>query len=300
MKLGIIMPVETGSFQKAKDFGLDFLEFDLNPQGFWGPPLEELEAAKESIKQASQETGVAIGAVGRWASQIFDKQGNVDEKEWQDVRHVIDLGAYWGAKYFLCSVNYVKALSYYQNITISIAILRKIVAYAKERGMETGIVNCMMGDNYIRTPEQWKLVLDEVSGLGIKYDPSHSFVHGGEKGAYLHEGLEWGAHFTYCHIKGVIQGGESNEAKHWMLRALAAKHPEIAEEIQEMHKDDDLWYDNPPAGIDAINWRAFFAILYKYDYSGYLSIEPHSATWQGDKGMKGIAYTIKYIRDLMI
>ena len=55
--------------------------------------------------------------------------------------------------------------------------------------MECAIVNCMMGGNYIRTPEQWKLVLSEVPGLGIKYDPSHSFVHGGQKGAYLEEGL---------------------------------------------------------------------------------------------------------------
>ena len=46
--------------------------------------------------------------------------------------------------------------------------------------------------------------------------------------------------------------------------------------------------------------RAFFAILYKYGYDGYLSIEPHSPTWIGEKGEKGLKYTIKYIRGLMI
>ena len=30
--------------------------------------------------------------------------------------------------------------------------------------MQCSIVNCMMGGNYIRTPEQWKLVLSEVPG----------------------------------------------------------------------------------------------------------------------------------------
>lgn len=299
MKLGIIKPAEVSSFEYAKNLGLDFLEFDLNPADFWGTPLDELETRKDEILKASQETGVEVGAVGRWASKIFDDDGAIIESEWNDIKHVIDLGAYWNAKHFLCSVNYSKSITYYQNITNAIDILRKIVTYAQERGMKTAIVNCMMGGNYIRTPEQWKLVLDEVPGLGIKYDPSHSFVHGGENGAYIGEGLDWGDRFTYCHIKGVIQYGDSDEPQNWAMMELIKKHPELKDELLSSGFGSKR-YDNPPAGIDSINWRAFFAVLYKYDYDGYLSIEPHSATWQGDKGEKGIKYTIKYIRDLMI
>ena len=166
--------------------------------------------------------------------------------------------------------------------------------------MECAIVNCMMGDNYIRTPEQWKLVLDEVPGLGIKYDPSHSFVHGGEKGAYMKEAMEWGQHFTYCHVKGVIQLGDSDEAEHWKMYELMMQDPELAEKLRPTMMTPKHNYDNPPAGIDSINWRAFFAALYMHDYDGYLSIEPHSATWRGEKGEKGVKYTIKYIRDLML
>ena len=300
MKLGIISPVAPESFQKAKDFGLEFLEFDLNPSDFFGGPLDEIERNKDAVKKASEETGVEVGAVGRWASHVLDENGDIIEAEWNEVKHVIDLGAYWGAKHYLCSVNYVKGLSYYKNITASIAVLREIVAYAKSKGLKTAIVNCMMGDNYIRTPEQWKLVLDEVPGLGIKYDPSHSFVHGGENGAYLHEGLAWGDKFTYCHIKGVIQGGDSPEAEQWRARDLMIKYPQLKDELMKGFAEGRRFYDNPPAGIDVINWRAFFAILYKNDYDGYLAIEPHSPTWQGEKGEKGILYTIKYIRDLML
>ena len=241
-----------------------------------------------------------MGAVGRWASPVLGPDGEPDPDEWAQVKAVIDFGAYLGAKHYLCSVNYVKELSYYKNITAAIKILNEIVSYAKERGMETAIVNCMMGGNYIRTPEQWKLVLSEVPGLGIKYDPSHSFVHGGQNGAYLEEGLEWGAHFKYCHVKGVIQRGDSQEPEHWAIRDFAMAHPELKDELLSQAFGPDNSYDNPPAGIDVINWRAFFAILYKYGYDGYLAIEPHSATWRGDKGEKGVKYTIKYIRDLMI
>lgn len=300
MKLGIIMAPEAASFQRAKDLGLDFVEFDMNPVEFFGKSTDEYLAVKEDVKKASEETGIEVGAVGRWASKIIDTNGEVIEDELNSVKAVIDLGAYWGAKHYLVSCNYVPELSYYKNITASIKALNIITKYAADKGMKTAIVNCMMGNNYIRTPEQWKLVLDEVPGLGIKYDPSHSFVHGGENGDYMHESMGWGDRFTYCHIKGVIQGGESQEEKHWALRDLVTAHPELHDNFMNMLKEDSKWYDNPPAGIDSINWRAFFAALYKYDYDGYLAIEPHSATWQGEKGEKGIKYTIKYIRDLMI
>lgn len=300
MKLGIIQPVAPESFDHAKELGLDFLEFDCNPANFFGKPMAEILAQKEEIKAASERTGIEVGAVGRWASHIIDENGDVIPEEWNEVKSVIDFGQYLGAKYYLCSVSYVKELSYYKNITAAIHVLNDIVAYAKERGMECAIVNCIMGDNYIRTPEQWKLVLDEVPGLGIKYDPSHSFVHGGPQGAYMDEGIEWGDRFTYCHVKGVIQRGESQEPQQWKERAFAEQHPEFMEQIMQKRYGKNDWYDNPPAGLDSINWRAFFGILYKHGYDGYLSIEPHSRTWQGEKGEKGLKYTIKYIRDLMI
>ncbi len=300
MKLGIIQQPVPESLDYAKKLGLDFVEFDCNPSNFFGRPMAEVVPQQEAIKAASERTGVEVGAVGRWASHILDKDGSVIPEEWNEVKAVIDFGAYLGAKYYLCSCAYVPELSYYKNITAAIKVLNQIVAYAKDHGMETAIVNCCMGDNYIRTPEQWKLVLDEVPGLGIKYDPSHSFVHGGPHGAYMDEGIEWGDRFTYCHIKGVIQRGESREPAQWEQKKFIEAHPELKESfISRMTAKND-WYDNPPAGLDSINWRAFFGILYKHGYDGYLSIEPHSQTWRGEKGEKGVEYTIKYIRDLMI
>ena len=65
-------------------------------------------------------------------------------------------------------------------------------------------------------------------------------------------------------------------------------------------EEDGKYYDNPPAGLDVINWRAFMAILYKHHYDGMLSIEPHSSTWRGELGEKGVKFTIEYIRSLMI
>ena len=109
--------------------------------------------------------------MGRWASRILDKNGDVIPQEWENVLAVMDFGQYLGAKHYLCSVAYVEELSYYKNITAAIKVLNQMVAAAAERGMQCSIVNCMMGGNYIRTPEQWKLVLSEVPGWASNTTP---------------------------------------------------------------------------------------------------------------------------------
>ena len=102
MKLGIISQPEVQSFDRAKELGLDFVEFDCNPPAFFGRPVEELHAVKEDLKAASQRTGVEVGAVGRWASRILDEKGQVIPEEWEAVKSVIDFGHYLGAKHHLC------------------------------------------------------------------------------------------------------------------------------------------------------------------------------------------------------
>lgn len=299
MKLGMIMGCDVSSFDRAKELGLDFVEFDLNSPAYWGVNIAPYLDKAAELKAASERTGVEVGAVGRWGSQVVTPDGEIVEEEIAEMKRCIDLAKALGAPNFLVSVNYAKNISYYKNITVAIKVLNTVNDYAKENGITVCVVNCMMGGNYIRTPDQWKLILSEVPGLKIKYDPSHSFVHGGDQGAYMEEGLLWGQHFGYVHIKGVVQTGASKERDAWTKFYVCQKFPGAAEFFDETGFVHDN-YDNPPAGLDAINWRAFMGVLHKHNYDGYLSIEPHSASWTGEKGEKGIKYTIDYMRSLMI
>ena len=79
MKLGIIGSPEAKTLVHAKELGLDFVEFDLNPSDFFGCPLDEITPKLGEIQAAMEETGVEIGAVGRWASHILDENGEVIE-----------------------------------------------------------------------------------------------------------------------------------------------------------------------------------------------------------------------------
>ena len=58
--------------------------------------------------------------------------------------------------------------------------------------------------------------------------------------------------------------------------------------------------DDPPAGMDDIQWGSLFSILYARKYNGDLSIEPHSATWQGELGEAGVAFTKNFMQKFVL
>ena len=58
MKLGIIGSPEAKTLVHAKELGLDFVEFDLNPSDFFGRPLDEITPKLGEIQAAMEETGV--------------------------------------------------------------------------------------------------------------------------------------------------------------------------------------------------------------------------------------------------
>ena len=102
MKLGIIGAPEAKTLVHAKELGLDFVEFDLNPPEFFGRPLDEVVKNQNEIKKAIEETGVEVGAVGRWASHILDENGDVIEAEWSEVKKAIDLAQH-SAQSIICA-----------------------------------------------------------------------------------------------------------------------------------------------------------------------------------------------------
>ena len=51
MKLGIIGAPEAKTLVHAKELGLDFVEFDLNPTEFFGRPLDEIVKNQDEIKK---------------------------------------------------------------------------------------------------------------------------------------------------------------------------------------------------------------------------------------------------------
>lgn len=257
MKLGMISPFhDAAGIQRIKALGLDYAEFDVNADD-----ISYLNRAE--IRKALSETGVKLGAVGRWGRDRITADGSICAKEQKDEFDLIDMCAELGCPVYITGCNYVDGLSYYQNVSAAIAYFQSLIDYAAGR-VKLCVYNCSW-NNYVNKPHEWDIINDHLKALGIKFDPSHT-VNGGRD--YLSEAALYGANFDHVHLKGTLN-------------------------IDGRHIDD------PPAGMDMINWGALLSILRKYNYQGMLSIEPHSATWQGELGEQGLKYTIDYFKKLL-
>ena len=257
MKLGMISPShDAAGIQRIKALGLDYAEFDVNADD-----ISYLNRAE--IRKALSETGVKLGAVGRWGLDRITADGSICAKEQKDEFDLIDMCAELGCPVYITGCNYVDGLSYYQNVSAAIAYFQSLIDYAAGR-VKLCVYNCSW-NNYVNKPHEWDIINDHLKALGIKFDPSHT-VNGGRD--YLSEAALYGANFDHVHLKGTLN-------------------------IDGRHIDD------PPAGMDMINWGALLSILRKYNYQGMLSIEPHSATWQGELGEQGLKYTIDYFKKLL-
>ncbi len=262
MQLGIIYSYDEDSFKRASQLGLSFLEICYNV----GNDIADLKEDVGEIKANIAKYGVAIGSMGRWGSDKVAKDGSLIEEEVAVSRALIDIASELGCKVFNTGVNYVEEISFYANVSAAIKYLQGLVDYAADKGVTVATYNCRW-NNYVCEPVTWRLIHGHIPQLGIKYDPTHCINEG--SGDYLGETKEWGGRFAHVHIKGTLN-------------------------VNGEHVDD------PPAGLDMIDWRSFFGLLYKHGYDGTFAIEPHSSTWRGELGDKGVEYTVKYIKPMML
>lgn len=263
MKLGIITYDFTKeSFKKAKETGLDFVEFCINDDQD-NRYLEFFNEA-ERIKSDLEDLGMFVGSVGRWGATKILKDGSINEKELEADTYLIKAAKKAGCGFYVTNCNYVSEISLYQNYTMAIEYFKKLIEIGDEVGVKIATNNCRW-NNFVHSDPAWSVIHGHLPKLYIKYDPSHSIYAGGD---YLSEMKKWGDRFIHVHIKGsLVIDGER--------------------------------FDDPPAGLDGTNWGAFMSVLYQKGYQGNLSVEPHSETWRGELGDRGVAYTVDYIRKMM-
>ncbi len=261
MKLGIIVSPTADSFDYASALDLEFVEFCFNV----GYDVKQLSGIVPELKAASARTGVAVGSIGRWGSDRIAKDGNLIMEELQVSYDLIDAASDLGCPVFVCGCNYIEERSYYENVVSAIEYFSRLIEYGKNKGVQIAAYNCHW-NSFIVDETAWKLIHAHLPELGIKYDPSHARYAGQD---YLKEMRDWGHRFLHVHIKGsvIIDGAR---------------------------------FDDPPAGMDQTEWGTFMAVLYGVGYDGGLSIEPHSHTWSGELGEKGVKYTVDMMNRLLL
>ena len=180
-------------------------------------------------------------------------------------KNLIDAASALGCPVFNVGCNWTEGKTFEENCEIAIRYFGTLIDYAKGKNVKISVYNCSW-ENFVVTEKEWEPILGALPELGLKYDTSHCLGRGGD---YLREMVAWGSRINHFHIKGSLY--------------VDGRH-----------------YDDPPAGLDQINWGAVMTVLYNSHYNGMLSIEPHSNHWMGTRGQWGVEYTIKFITPLIM
>ena len=261
MRIGrIIFDRTEAGLLAFKQAGLSFAEICLNF-------VEDDECIlKEAgkLRAAIDKSGLPVSCIGRW-NHAVQKGGLLVADEVNRYLSLVDVAATLGARTFVVGCNYDSEATLYRNYSNAIEFFGALCKKAKSYGIRVAVQNCDW-NNFVFSPREWEVILGELPDLCIKYDPSHAYGRGAD---YLAELSDWGDRVAHIHVKGCVKAGG---------RPI----------------------DDPPAGMDDLNWGAIFAILYARGYDGDLSIEPHSKTWKGAMAEAGVAFTKKYIEKFIV
>lgn len=261
MRLGMItLDYSAKGFDRLKNMNFQFAELCCNNS----EESKQLVANKNNIKEQIKRTGIDVSCIGRW-NHSLNSGGKIDAEKEQDYFDLLDTAIDLGAKTFNCGINYDNSISYFKNCVNAIEFFTKLVKRAENSGTKVAVQNCSW-NNFVKSPDEWKIILDEVKGLYLKFDASHAYYRGED---YLSQLSDWCERVAHIHIKGMTKAG---------ARIV----------------------DDPPAGMDDLKWPSIFAILYSRNYDGDLSIEPHSPVWRGELADKGIIFTRDYVKKFIL
>lgn len=256
MKLGIINGWSEDSFAYVAQKGLHAVEFCCNHN------YDSMEVAGhvDEIRARMAKYDVIVGSIGRWGQRRIDENGNIIESALQHDKNLIDAASALGCPVFNTGCNAVEGKTFEENCKIAIDYFGKLLDYAKGKNVKIAVYNCSW-ENFVVNDPAWEIVLGALPELGLKYDTSHCLGRGGD---YIKEMFKWGERIYHFHLKGSMY--------------IDGRH-----------------YDDPPAGLDQVNWGEVMNLLYTKGYNGMISIEPHSGKWMGVRGQWGVDFTIKFI-----
>lgn len=220
---------------------------------------------KEEIKKWKEKYKIDFSMVGMFGRNHISDSKEEREKIFSDVKKIIDFCSELEIPVFVTGAGEYNNLTLKEKCKRAVDILSSYVDYAKKRGIKIAIYNCRW-TNFLVNPKSWEIVLKELKDVGIKYDPSHAFYEGDD---YQKETRDWGNRFYHCHAKGAVI-------------------------------IDGKRFEDPPAGMDQINWGIFISILYHHNYDGDINIEPHCETWLGKRRYPGILIAKRHLEQFLV
>lgn len=224
-----------------------------------------VSSRKSEIVELRRRYGVDFSMLALFSENYISDDADVSKKAFADAETLINLCSDIESPLFVTCSGEAEGRPLEENATRAVDALGRLLDLGKARGVGVAIYNCHI-TNFAYGPESWELILPHLPELGIKFDPSHPFYDGRDYLAHLRD---WGHRITHVHAKGgVIIGGKP--------------------------------FEDPPAGLDQIDWGTLMAILYHHGYDADVNIEPHARTWLGSRRYDGIRLAQRHLRRYLL
>jgi sugar phosphate isomerase/epimerase len=248
IKLGFIAHNNDETDMKwGRDHGLHWLEYNYHLDFDHTFP----EAANLSLML--RRNAVHASAVGCWGQEFISLDAKKRELARERLIATIGFAASLGCKVVMTGGGDREGDDLKSKLRDVVEAYRGIPEAALEKGVRLAFYNCHWA-NCVTGPAAWDVVLKELPGVGIKFDPSHPYHAGEDPYGHL---ADYAQHVIHFHAKEVLTAGG---------RVI----------------------DEPMAGQGDFHWGKLIGILYKAGYRGVISIEPHSETWSGHMRRPGI------------
>ena len=168
MRLGRIQnDFSAAGFDLVKAQGLEFIEICCN----YDEHVHRLIDAKESIKKEIARTGIDVSSVGRWNNNI-QENGVIVPERLSLYLELMETAIELGAKVFVVGCNRDKSISLYRNYENAVSFFRTLIERADGR-IKVAVEHCDW-NNFITSPKQWEIVLDELPELSSNTTPRHT------------------------------------------------------------------------------------------------------------------------------
>jgi len=255
MRVGFITNLSEDDFRFARDNDIPCVEYNC------GPANIDIVQQSRRLQILCARYGIDFSIIGLFGRDFLAKDAKERTRHMDDAKRLIDFCTEIGAPILVTGAGMGgERESLKTKCKKAVANLGELIDYGKSVGIRVALYNCHWG-SFAFAPDSWEIILDQLPDLGIKYDPSHTFYDDRD---YLAELRDWGSRVTHVHAKGgLLIGGER--------------------------------FEDPPAGLDQIQWGSVVAVLVHHGYDADINIEPHSRTWLGERRHAGILLARRHI-----
>ncbi len=226
-----------------------------------GPLLKDWK----DFKAACDDHDVPVSAVSLFGQCYIGRATAAVRKSRKLLEAGAELACNLGARTLVSGSGLLEGVPVEEQWQMVVDAMGPMVAGVQERGLKFAFYNCHWA-NVVTTPEAWARVLPFIPGAGIKFDPSHPVYDGRD---WMGDMWKAGRRIMHCHAKDTL-------------------------------RIDGKLIPDPNPGLGAMNWGAFFGILYELELDVDICIEPHSRVYGGERRNAALLLSKRYLEQFLM